>query len=69
MPEAALARELGVEYAAICPIVNHAAGLGDSKQEISREELTRTRSAVFERVVKIVAAFAAQPIAREPALA
>jgi hypothetical protein len=49
--------------------VNHAAGLGDSKQEISREELTRTRSAVFERVVKIVAAFAAQPAAREPALA
>lgn len=69
MPEAALARELGIEYAAICPIVNHAAGLGDSKQEISREELTRTRAAAFERVVKIVAAFAAQQVVRKPAFA
>ncbi len=29
MPEAALARELGMEYAAICLVVNWAAGLGD----------------------------------------
>ena len=69
MPEATLARELGMEYAAICPIVNHAAGLGDSKQEISREELNRTRAAVFERIVKIVAVFAAQQSERKPALA
>lgn len=69
MPEAALARELGVEYAAICPIVNHAAGMGSSKHEISREELTATRLAALERVVKILAAFAAQDVhmAAQPA--
>ncbi len=30
MPEAALARELGLPYCAICVVVNHAAGRGDS---------------------------------------
>ena len=30
MPEAALARELGLPYVAICVVVNHAAGRGDS---------------------------------------
>lgn len=69
MPEAALARELGIDYAAICPIVNPAAGLGDSKHAISREEITRTRLAAFERVVKILAVFAAQHGVREPELA
>ena len=31
MPEAALARELELPYAAICVVVNHAAGRGDSR--------------------------------------
>lgn len=35
MPEAVLARELDMPYAAICPIVNHAAGRGQSKNAIS----------------------------------
>ncbi|MEY3884382.1 MAG: hypothetical protein RIS87_157, partial [Pseudomonadota bacterium] len=39
MPEAALARELGISYAAICPIANHAAGRGDSLHAIQYEEL------------------------------
>lgn len=70
MPEATLAAELGLEYAAICPIVNHAAGIGDSKHQISREELTATRAAAMQRVVKILSAFAAQgAAARQPALA
>ena len=30
MPEAALARELELPYVAICVVVNHAAGRGDS---------------------------------------
>ena len=57
MPEAALARELGLEYAALCPIVNHAAGLGDSKKAISRDQLTRTRTASLDRVARILTAF------------
>ena len=35
MPEAALAKELNLAYAAICPMVNHAAGRGQSKDVIS----------------------------------
>ena len=54
MPEAGLAREAGVEYAALCPIVNHAAGLGNSAQGISRAELTATRVAAMERVTLIL---------------
>jgi 5'-deoxy-5'-methylthioadenosine phosphorylase len=60
MPEAALARELDIGYAAICPIVNPAAGLSDSKHEINREELTRIRASAFKRIARIVALFVAQ---------
>jgi len=35
MPEAVLAKELNMAYAAICPMVNHAAGRGQSKDAIS----------------------------------
>lgn len=35
MPEAALARELGIEYAALCVVTNYAAGIGDSTRRIS----------------------------------
>jgi 5'-methylthioadenosine phosphorylase len=35
MPEAVLAREAGLPYVAICIVVNHAAGRGDSALEIS----------------------------------
>jgi len=34
MPEAALARELEMDYAALCPIANHAAGRGESAANI-----------------------------------
>jgi 5'-methylthioadenosine phosphorylase len=37
MPEAALARELDLPYVAICVVVNHAAGRGDSASSISME--------------------------------
>jgi 5'-methylthioadenosine phosphorylase len=59
MPEAALARELALGYAAICPIVNHAAGLGDSKLEIARAELAATREEALGRILKILAVFVA----------
>ncbi len=54
MPEAGLAREAGVEYAALCPIVNPAAGLGASAEGISRAELTATRAAAMEQVTRIL---------------
>jgi len=60
MPEAGLARELGLEYAALCPIVNHAAGLGDSRNGIVRANLKQTREATMERVMHLLLAFAQQ---------
>jgi 5'-methylthioadenosine phosphorylase len=39
MPEAALARELGVPYAAISVVANYAAGRGDSRNGISFESI------------------------------
>ena len=45
MPEAALARELGLEYAAIAVVANHAAGRGDSAHGIPLEQI----EAVLER--------------------
>ena len=37
MPEAGLARELEIPYAAVCVVVNHAAGRGTSAAQISME--------------------------------
>lgn len=39
MPEAALARELDLNYAAICVVVNFAAGRGESRAGISLEKI------------------------------
>ncbi len=50
MPEAALARELGLPYVAICVVVNHAAGRGDSAQMISMEGITAVLEAAMDKV-------------------
>ena len=50
MPEATLARELGLAYVAICVVVNHAAGRGDSAQAISMEGITVVLEAAMDRV-------------------
>ena len=55
MPEAALARELGISYAAICPVANHAAGRGDSLHGIQYEELVDNLNQTMVRVRNIIA--------------
>jgi 5'-methylthioadenosine phosphorylase len=50
MPEAALARELGVPYVAICVVVNHAAGRGDSAGEISMEGISQVLETGMDKV-------------------
>lgn len=40
MPEASLAKELGMDYASICPVANWAAGIAD--QEITMEAIQET---------------------------
>lgn len=54
MPEAALARELGLEYAAIAVVANHAAGRGDSTQAVSLEGIAAVLEQAMGRVRRIV---------------
>lgn len=60
MPEAALARELGISYAVICPVANHAAGRGDSLHGIQYEELMVKLNETMERVRNLIAALVKQ---------
>jgi 5'-methylthioadenosine phosphorylase len=50
MPEAALARELMVPYAAIAVVVNHAAGRGDSSLQVSMDGITKVLEAAMVKV-------------------
>ncbi len=58
MPEAALARELGLEYAALCLVVNWAAGLGGD--ELSMDEIMKTLAAGMDNIKKTIFIFAKQ---------
>jgi 5'-methylthioadenosine phosphorylase len=55
MPEAALARELGISYASICPVANYAAGRGDNLHEIKYEEVISNLNLTMVRVRSIIA--------------
>jgi 5'-deoxy-5'-methylthioadenosine phosphorylase len=50
MPEAALARELGLRYAAVAVVVNHAAGRGDSADAIHLEQINAVLRSAMIRV-------------------
>jgi 5'-methylthioadenosine phosphorylase len=54
MPEAALAREAGLEYAAIAVVVNHAAGRGDSAKSIPFDKLEAVLAQAMTRVRRIL---------------
>jgi 5'-methylthioinosine phosphorylase len=54
MPEAALARELGIPYAAIAVIVNHAAGRGESAQEVSIERIAGVLETAMDKVKTLI---------------
>jgi len=54
MPEAALARELALEYAAIAVVANYAAGRGDSAQRIALEAIEAVLAGAMARVRKII---------------
>lgn len=60
MPEAALARELGLEYAAIAVVVNAAAGRGESKRGISLGQMQSVLDEAMQRVRKILMEMATQ---------
>ena len=54
MPETALARELGIEYAAIAIVVNHAAGRGESQTEISLERINMVLQEATQKVRTVI---------------
>jgi 5'-methylthioadenosine phosphorylase len=59
MPEAALARELGLPYAMITVVANWAAGKGDSAEEIRLDDIAEILSGGLEKVKRIIARRAA----------
>lgn len=50
MPEAGLAREIGLRYAAIAVVVNHAAGRGDSREAIHLEQINAVLQSAMVKV-------------------
>ena len=54
MPEAALAKELGLNYAAIAVVVNHAAGRGGSSDGVQLSMLAARMPSVMARVRNIL---------------
>ena len=54
MPEAGLARELGISYAAICPVANHAAGRGLSKEGLNLETINKNSKEMMVSVVTLI---------------
>jgi 5'-deoxy-5'-methylthioadenosine phosphorylase len=54
MPETVLARELGVAYATIAVVVNHAAGRGDSALAISMESIVGVLETAMDKVRSLI---------------
>jgi 5'-methylthioinosine phosphorylase len=54
MPEAVLARELGLHYAALCPVVNHAAGRGDSSKGIDFADISANLALTMQKVCTLI---------------
>ncbi len=55
MPEAALAREMGLDYAMLCVVVNAAAGRGTNAEGVAMAEITAVADAAMRRVAVILA--------------
>ena len=54
MPEAGLAREINLQYAAIAVVANYAAGRGDSRRAIALEKISAVLDEAMERVRRII---------------
>jgi 5'-methylthioadenosine phosphorylase len=54
MPEAVLAREIGLDYAAIAVVVNHAAGRGDAASAIPLDKIEAVLEEAMGRVRRII---------------
>jgi 5'-methylthioadenosine phosphorylase len=56
MPEAVLARELGLEYAAVAVVANYAAGRASSRDEVSLEQISVVLDPAMKRVHALIEA-------------
>jgi 5'-methylthioinosine phosphorylase len=54
MPETGLARELGIDYASVCVVVNHAAGRGDSAAHVSMERIANVLESAMDKVRTLI---------------
>ncbi len=54
MPEAVLARELGLAYVSIAVVVNHAAGRGDSEQAVALARIVGVLEAAMDKVRRLI---------------
>lgn len=54
MPEAVLARELDMQYAALCVVANYAAGRGDSDKGISYQQVGEVLDSAMVRVRRVL---------------
>ncbi len=54
MPEAALAREIGLEYAALTVVANYAAGRGDSERAVPLDKIGAVLEEAMGRVRRII---------------
>jgi 5'-methylthioadenosine phosphorylase len=54
MPEAVLARELGIDYASVCVVVNHAAGRGESRAAVSMASIADVLESAMDRVRALI---------------
>jgi 5'-methylthioadenosine phosphorylase len=61
MPEAVLARELGVPYATIAIVVNHAAGRGESHAGVSMERINAVLQEATRKVRTVIEHLVQQP--------
>lgn len=59
MPEASLAREAGLDYAAINVVANYAAGRGDSEHAIALDAIEAVLEKAMARVRRVIEALAA----------
>ena len=54
MPEASLAREIGLNYALICPVANHAAGRGLNKDGVSHEQINANSEKMVLNIANLI---------------
>jgi 5'-methylthioinosine phosphorylase len=60
MPEAALAREMGLDYAMLCIVVNAAAGRGSNAEGVVMSDITAVTEQAMRRVAVILSKVAGQ---------